>query len=106
MESWNDENANEDEAELQDYRSAAKDATVFLIDASEDMHKELPGAGDGDGEDDGPKVPFQMALKCAHAALKSKVFNAPNDLIGVLFFGTKDNVECRDFKHISTFLST
>jgi hypothetical protein len=101
MDAWVDDTANEDEEELQDRRSAAKDAIIFLVDASEAMHKK-PAANDND--DEVPMAPFQMALKCAHVALRSKVFNAPNDLVGMLLYGTKDNVECRDFKNIAVFL--
>ena len=71
--------------ELTDWAFGGKDALIFLIDASPPMHETLEGKESG----------LNMALKCVTSCLRSKVFNAPNDLVGVLLYGTEKQVECR-----------
>ena len=104
MEAWQDATANDDEDELLDYRTSAKDALIILCDATSPMHikRETDSEAD-DGEE--RMTPFEMAIKVAHATLRNKVFHAPNDLVGVMLFGTAKAVEVADFKHISQLLA-
>ena len=105
MEAWQDATANDDEDELLDYRTSAKDALILLCDASSPMHikSEVNSESEEEGES-GAMTPFEMAVKVAHATLKNKVFHAPNDLVGVILFGTAEAVDVTDFKHISQLL--
>ena len=102
MEAWRDDTANADEDELLDYRTSAKDALILLCDASSPMH--VKQEGQDSEEDSGAMTPFEMAVKVAHATLRNKVFHAPNDLVGVMLFGTAEAVGVTDFKHISQLL--
>ena len=88
MDTWLDDTEEAGE-ELTDFSFGGKDALIFLIDASPVMHEAL----DSDGEE--AECGLSMALKCVVACLRSKVFNAPNDLVGVLLYGTKNQVGCR-----------
>ena len=85
MDSWLDDTEEAGE-ELTDFTFGGKDALIFLIDASPSMHQQ-----DLDEKESG----VSMALKCVVACLRSKVFNAPNDLVGVLLYGTEKQVDCR-----------
>ena len=104
MEAWRDETANDDEEELLDYRTSAKDALILLCDASSPMHVKQEACPEAEEEETGTLTPFEMALKVAHATLRNKVFHAPNDLVGVILFGTAEAVGVTDFKHISQLL--
>ena len=105
MEAWRDETANDDEEELLDYRTSAKDALILLCDASSPMHVKQEACPEAEEEETGGTLtPFEMALKVAHATLRNKVFHAPNDLVGVILFGTAEAVGVTDFKHISQLL--
>ena len=104
MEAWQDATANDDEDELLDYRTSAKDALIILCDATSPMHIKREAGSEGeDGEE--RMTPFEMAIKVAHATLRNKVFHAPNDLVGVMLFGTAKAVEVTDFKHLSQLLA-
>ena len=87
------------EEELTDFTFGGKDAIIFLIDASPSMHEKNDSEGEEESEGG-----LSMALKCVASCLRSKVFNAPTDLVGVLLYGTKNQVDCRDFKNLSVLL--
>ena len=94
LSSWSDDEDDE-ETGVEDYGSGGKDACLFLIDATEKMHEEMEDAGENEGESISP---YTMSLKCAHATIKNKVLHSPNDLLGVLLYGTKKKVSKR--RHI------
>ena len=75
-----------------------KEAIIFLIDvASPEMHQ-----GFDDPESNDTKL--QMALKCVHATLRRKILDSPNDLIGVLLYGTERKICVNDFENLSLIL--
>ena len=82
MDAWMDDTEEAGDGELTDFSFGGKDALLFLIDASPGMHQPL--------EDE--ESCLSVALKCVVSCLRSKVFNAPNDLVGVLLYGTEKQV--------------
>ena len=97
MESWHDEDDDEFGAnENSEWKSHGKDALIFLIDSSPKMH--LKFEGEGKNPDD---TPFKMALRCVHATLRNKIFASPQDVSGVLLYGTVNKVGVRDFNGLS-----
>ena len=78
--------------------SLVKEAIIFLIDvASPEMHQ-----GFDDPESNDTKL--QMALKCVHATLRKKILDSPNDIIGVLLYGTERKICVNDFENLSLIL--
>jgi ATP-dependent DNA helicase 2 subunit 1 len=75
-----------------------KEAIIFLIDvASPEMHQ-----GFNDPESNDAKL--QMALKCVHATLRRKILESPNDIIGVLLYGTDRKICVNDFENLFLIL--
>ncbi|KAK3065689.1 ATP-dependent DNA helicase II subunit 1, partial [Teratosphaeriaceae sp. CCFEE 6253] len=81
-----DDDEDEEEAGDVGYKTV-KDAVLFAIDVSESM---LTKPGEGD-----PKKPDTMlsptvaALKCAYALMQQRIISNPNDMMGILLFGTE-----------------
>lgn len=99
MDSWQDDDDDFAENEWDVLKSQGKDAMIFLIDCSPNMHLTLESS-DGSSDD----TPFKMAIRCAHATLRNKIFANPNDAIGVLLYGTTNKVDVRDFNGLSMLL--
>ena len=99
MDSWRDDQVEDVDAEgeLVDHSFGGKDAILFLIDASPKMHRK-----NVQNPDDG--TAFEMSLKVVHTTLRNKIFGSPNDVVGVMFFGTLEKVGVRDFDNLSVFL--
>lgn len=101
---WHDDEgeANED---WSDFQFGGKDAILFAIDCSPKMH--IRPSTDTDEEDEDHELgsrsltPFQMGVSVACATLKSKVFAAPNDMVGILLFGTKQSIGVDNFENLS-----
>ena len=105
MDSWHDEEDDLfDDALDQDnfptWRFSGKDALIFLIDCSPKMHLKFKSEDSATAHD----TPFKLALRCAHATLRNKIFANPQDEIGVLLFGTVNKVDIRDFDGLSLLL--
>lgn len=82
-----EEDEDEDE-ELQDasYKTA-KDAVLFAIDVSKSM---LTSPSDYDSKKpDTGLSPTVAALKCAYALMQQRIISNPNDMMGILLFGTE-----------------
>ncbi|KAF3909626.1 hypothetical protein AA313_de0207015 [Arthrobotrys entomopaga] len=88
-----DDDDTRDETEYQ----AQKDATLFAIEISDSM---IAAPSDGDEMDvDGgskrkkKKQPrysnAEAALRCAEAVLKNRIISTPNDMMGILLYGTE-----------------
>ena len=45
-----------------------------------------------------------MALKCVHTTLRKKILGSPNDVVGVLLYGTENKFHINDFEHLSLVL--
>jgi hypothetical protein len=102
MDSYRDDQTGDDDAddELKDQNFGGKDAILFVIDASPAMH--VRNIKNKDNDD--VTSPFEMSLRCIHTTLRNKIFGSPSDLVGVLFFGTRDKIGVRDFDNLSVFL--
>lgn len=92
LDSYQDDDADEEFNEIQ---YGGKDAVIFLIDVSSpQMHQKRE---DNDTE-------LQCALRVVYSTLKKKIFASPNDVIGVLLFGTEKNHQIKDFENLSLIL--
>lgn len=69
---------------MQGYK-AVKDAVLFAIDVSSTMLEEPPDHGAKKADRDKPTV---AALKCAYSLMQQRIISNPNDMMGVLLFGT------------------
>ena len=90
MDNWLNDVNEEEENEVRDFNYGGKDALIFLIDSTEKMHVK---------DDEDEESPFEKALKAVNAVMKKKIIQSPNDLIGVLLFGTEQSID--DFQHLS-----
>lgn len=98
---WQDE-TDEASDELQDFRFGGKDAVLFLIDATPPMHVTPSESMDDDADPDTPILShFQMAVKAALHTLRSQILSSPNDLVGILLYGTKKHVGVDTFENLS-----
>jgi ATP-dependent DNA helicase II len=83
MYSWQDDEDGDGEGEAGDFTfSSGKHLTLFLVEATTAMAERREGDPDG-------YTALQRALACAHDTIKSKIFNAEKDCIGVVLFGTR-----------------
>ncbi|CCG80791.1 putative DSB repair complex subunit Ku70 [Taphrina deformans PYCC 5710] len=64
--------------------SAQKEATLFMIDVSQSMLADRGKKGDST---------VQHALECAYRFLTYKIIANPNDMVGILLYGT-ENTSC------------
>ena len=95
MESWKDDQADEDQYEDSVNGFGGKDAILFMIE----VHTSSM-VSSSDNED----TPLQKALKCVHSTLRRNILGSPNDPLGVLLVGTENNYEVKDFEHMSLVL--
>lgn len=81
-----------------------KDAIIFLIDAQEAMFEEVADKPSNlSWQTDDGEIPFENAVKCATAALSDKIISSDTDLVGVCFFGTRENKNPNNFDNIYVF---
>ncbi|XP_010137482.1 PREDICTED: X-ray repair cross-complementing protein 6, partial [Buceros rhinoceros silvestris] len=73
-----------------DSRFSGRDSLIFLVDASEAMFEP-----DGEGV-----TPFDMTIQCIRNVYTSKIISSDRDLLSVVFYGTEENKNSADFKHI------
>lgn len=63
-----------------------KDAVLFAIDVSSTMLQKPPESDSKHADHDQPTV---AALKCAYTLMQQRIISNPNDMMGVLLFGTE-----------------
>lgn len=63
-----------------------KDAVLFAIQVSDTMLKEPPPSDSRKADRD---TPTKAALKCAYSLMQQRIISNPNDLMGILLFGTQ-----------------
>ncbi|KAG9376611.1 Ku domain containing protein Pku70 [Pyrenophora tritici-repentis] len=63
-----------------------KDAVLFAIDVSPSMLQKPPKSDDKKAERDSPT---SAALKCAYQLMQQRIISNPNDMMGILLFGTE-----------------
>ncbi|XP_066452534.1 X-ray repair cross-complementing protein 6 isoform X2 [Eleutherodactylus coqui] len=94
---YNKEEDDEDEEQedgggsLQESYYGGRDSIIFLIDASKPMFKSMTN------ED---LTPFDIALQCTRSVYTSKIISSHQDLLSVVFFGTKESKSAGSFKHL------
>ncbi|OCK81100.1 ATP-dependent DNA helicase II subunit 1 [Lepidopterella palustris CBS 459.81] len=64
-----------------------KDAVLFAIGVSDSMLKRPPPSEDKKADRDSPT---SAALKCAYQLMQQRIISNPNDMMGILLFGTED----------------
>jgi ATP-dependent DNA helicase 2 subunit 1 len=64
----------------------SKDAVLFCIDVSESMMQQPEPSDDKKADRDSPTL---AALKCAYQLMQQRIISNPNDMMGVLLFGTE-----------------
>lgn len=69
---------------LQGYKTV-KDAVLFAIDVSKTMLTEPPESNSRKADRD---TPTAAALKCAYSLMQQRIISNPNDMMGILLFGT------------------
>ncbi|KAM8931167.1 X-ray repair cross-complementing protein 6 isoform 2-T2 [Pelodytes ibericus] len=87
----NDEEEQEDgDAETSDYRYGGRDSLIFLVDASKPMF---------DRPNQDGLSSFDLTLQCIRSVYTSKIISSAQDLLSVVFFGTRES-KSDTFKHI------
>ncbi|KAK5137817.1 hypothetical protein LTR08_006585 [Meristemomyces frigidus] len=76
----------EEEVDATSYKHD-KDAVLFAIDVSESMLTK-PAETD-EKKPDASLSPTVAALKCAYALMQQRIISNPNDMMGILLFGTE-----------------
>ncbi|KAH0565533.1 ATP-dependent DNA helicase II subunit 1 [Trichoglossum hirsutum] len=85
-ESIDDEEDDEEEVDETGYKTT-KDAILFAIDVSTSMLTAPPSpSNDKQGDSDSPTL---AALKCAYHLMQQRIISHPNDMLGILLFGTE-----------------
>ncbi|KAL8691758.1 MAG: hypothetical protein Q9218_003085 [Villophora microphyllina] len=64
----------------------AKDAVLFVIEVSQSMLTPPPSTDAKKADTDSPT---SAALKCAYALMQQRIISNPNDMMGVLLYGTE-----------------
>ncbi|KAF2836768.1 protein Ku70 [Patellaria atrata CBS 101060] len=80
-----DDDEEDDEIDDAGYKTV-KDAVLFAIDISPSMLEKPPPSDDKKAERDSPA---SAALKCAHQLMQQRIISHPNDMMGILLFGTE-----------------
>lgn len=66
---------------------AVKDAVLFVIEVSPSMLTHPPLFPDSGAQK--PDTPVSAALRCAYALMQQRIISNPNDMMGVLLYGTE-----------------
>ena len=82
-----DDDEDEEEAVDETGYKTVKDAVLFAIDVSKSMLTK-PEQHDSKKPDTG-LCPTLAALKCAYALMQQRIISNPNDMMGILLFGTE-----------------
>ncbi|KAG8556673.1 hypothetical protein GDO81_018165 [Engystomops pustulosus] len=86
-----DEENEDGDAEPGEFRYGGRDSLIFLVDASKQMFKST-------ADDD--LTPFDISLQCIRSVYTSKIISSDHDLLGLVFFGTRESKGSETFKHI------
>ncbi len=68
------------------YKSS-KDAILFVIEVSKSMLTPPPHTDSKNSRSD---TPVSAALKCAYTLMQQRIISHPNDMMGVLLYGTQE----------------
>ncbi|PSN73877.1 DNA-dependent protein kinase [Corynespora cassiicola Philippines] len=81
-----DNRPGEEEDEEEENYKTIKDAVLFAIDVSPTMLDRPPPSDDKKAERDSPT---SAALKCAYQLMQQRIISNPNDMMGILLYGTE-----------------
>ncbi|XP_071552521.1 LOW QUALITY PROTEIN: X-ray repair cross-complementing protein 6 [Panulirus ornatus] len=99
MDDWKfdgtEDSEGEEDSEGSSWFDGGRTATVFLIDAAEEMFK-AQEEDTGEGEE----APFHRAMRAAHATLMRKIISNNQDLLSVVLFNTRETKNPIDFAHV------
>ncbi|KAJ5089184.1 hypothetical protein N7532_007868 [Penicillium argentinense] len=84
---WEEGDFEEEDVDETSFRSV-KDAVLFAIDVSSSMLTPRPS---NDPKKPGAESPASAALKCAYHLMQQRIISNPNDMIGVLLYGTESS---------------
>ncbi|RDA95247.1 hypothetical protein CP533_1885 [Ophiocordyceps camponoti-saundersi (nom. inval.)] len=89
IQNWRRDEDDEDEQEIDETSfKAQKDALLIAIEVNSLMLTPQPHSDDKKADHDSP---LQAALKCAQHLMQQRIISNPKDMMGILFFGTKDS---------------
>jgi len=71
---------------IQQVYKSAKDAVLFVIEVSPSMLAASPSSDSRKADSDTPTL---AALKCAYSLMQQRIISNPNDMMGVLLYGTE-----------------
>ncbi|KAL9040433.1 MAG: hypothetical protein Q9180_001909 [Flavoplaca navasiana] len=80
-----DDDEDDEEVDETAYKTA-KDAVLFVIEVSPSMLTAPPPSDSKKADTDSPT---SAALKCAYALMQQRIISNPNDMMGVLLYGTE-----------------
>jgi ATP-dependent DNA helicase 2 subunit 1 len=95
----NQDDEENEEAEYHEYHE--KDSILFLIDASVSMFEKTLEEVKSENEKD--VIPFYYAVKCASQAYCDKIISSTSDVMGVVFYGTREKKNQYDFDNVYIF---
>ncbi|KAK7027384.1 X-ray repair cross-complementing protein 6 [Halocaridina rubra] len=87
-----EEKNEDDDEEGGSWFFGGRTASIFLIDASEDMFQASSEANEDPS--------FMRAVKCIHSTLRNKVITSDQDMVSVVLFNTREMKNATDFSHI------
>ncbi|KAL8682613.1 MAG: hypothetical protein Q9186_001386 [Xanthomendoza sp. 1 TL-2023] len=103
-----DEDEDEEEVDETAYKTV-KDAVLFVIEVSSSMLRPPPPTDSKKADTDSPT---SAALKCAYALMQQRIISNPNDMMGVLLYGTEkskfngEDESSRNFSYPHCYLLT
>ncbi|XP_058424244.1 X-ray repair cross-complementing protein 6 isoform X2 [Diceros bicornis minor] len=89
-----DEEEEEEEEGLEadgEYKYSGRDSLIFLVDASKAMFE---------SQDEDELTPFDMSIQCVRNVYTNKIISSDQDLLAVVFYGTKKDKNSVNFKNI------
>lgn len=81
----NNEEDEEEDVDESGYKTV-RDAVLFAIEVSGSMLKRPPPSENKKADTNSP---FSAALKCAYSLMQQRIISSPNDLMGILLYGTE-----------------
>lgn len=83
---WKPDEDEEDEELDEAFYKAVKDAVIFVIEVSPSMLTAPPRTDSKKADTSSPAL---AALKCAYSLMQQRIISNPNDMMGVLLYGTE-----------------
>lgn len=74
-----------------EYTYSGRDSLIFLVDASSAMFQ---------SQDEDELTPFDMSIQCIKSVYTNKIISSAQDLLAVVFYGTKKDKNSVNFKNI------